>query len=155
MLNQNSGRIDWNFFVKININKWSNLKILADFSWYQFCKFYFLVKFDFTKFWPFLIAWDISHKIVTNFSCHLNIVTGYEFWFLWIFSTFWGLNCTQLTKFKAPKMAKTVVLALFHSSKLISRKIWVMEKSWNFHTVWYLLKNQWNLREINLGILEE
>ena len=31
-------------------------------------------------------------------------------------------------------MAKTPVFALLESSKLISRKIWVMEKSWNFHT---------------------
>ena len=38
-------------------------------------------------------------------------------------------------------MAKTAVLELKNSAKLISRKIWVMEKLWNFHTVeryWYL-----------------
>ena len=33
-------------------------------------------------------------------------------------------------------MAKTADLELLHSPKLISRKIWVAEKSWNFHTVY-------------------
>ena len=43
----------------------------------------------------------------------------------------------QINKFRAlaPKMAKTSVLELLDSPKLISRKIWMIEKSWNFHTV--------------------
>ena len=32
-------------------------------------------------------------------------------------------------------MAKMAVFELLESTKLISRKIWVIEKSWNFHTV--------------------
>ena len=32
-------------------------------------------------------------------------------------------------------MAKTAVLKLLDSLKLISRKVWMTEKSWNFHTV--------------------
>ena len=34
-------------------------------------------------------------------------------------------------------MAKMAVFALLESSKWISRKIWVIQKSWNFHTVYY------------------
>ena len=36
-------------------------------------------------------------------------------------------------------MAKCAVLELLNSTKLISRKIWVAEKSWNFHTfeLWF------------------
>ena len=48
------------------------------------------------------------------------------------FCTFRRLIFTKLTKFSAPKMA---VLELIHSAKLISRKIWITAKSWNFHTV--------------------
>ena len=36
---------------------------------------------------------------------------------------------------QAPKMTKIAVFALLESSKLISRKIRVIQKSWNFHTV--------------------
>ena len=61
-------------------------------------------------------------------------------WRLWIlifmhFCTFWRLKFTKWTKFTAPKMAKTASFALLESTKLISRKIWVIGKSWNFHTV--------------------
>ena len=51
------------------------------------------------------------------------------------FCTFWRLIFTQSTKFAAPKMAKMAVFTLLESEKLISHKIWVIEKSWNFHTV--------------------
>ena len=51
------------------------------------------------------------------------------------FCTFWKVKLTKLTKIRSPKFAKKAVFALQESSKLISRKIWVIEKSWNFHTV--------------------
>ena len=41
--------------------------------------------------------------------CHFNKFRGCEFWFLWYFWTFWRLKPTH---------------------KLISRKIWMTEKSW-------------------------
>ena len=50
------------------------------------------------------------------------------------FFNFWRLQCTKWTNFTAPKMAKTAVFALLESSKLISRKISVIQKSWYFHT---------------------
>ena len=45
------------------------------------------------------------------------------------------LKFTQLIIFRTPKIAKTAVLGLLEYRKLISRKIWVKEKSWNFHIV--------------------
>ena len=45
------------------------------------------------------------------------------------FCTFWRLKFIKLTKFWAPKWQKVTVLALLDSQKLISRKIWVIEKS--------------------------
>ena len=43
--------------------------------------------------------------------------------FLMNFCTFWRLKFTKLTKFRAPKMAKTAVSQILDSPKLISRKI--------------------------------
>ena len=40
---------------------------------------------------------------------------------------------TKWKKFKAPKIAKMAVFALLKSTKLISRKIWVIQKSWKFY----------------------
>ena len=51
------------------------------------------------------------------------------------FFIFWRLKCTKRTKVTTPKMSKRDVFALQESSKLTSRKIWVIEKSWNFHTL--------------------
>jgi len=56
----------------------------------------------------------------------------------WLFMTFWRLKFTKSTKLRAPKMAKMAVLELLKSPKLISRKIWVAEKSWNVHTVLHI-----------------
>ena len=51
--------------------------------------------------------------------------------------TFWRLKFTNLTKFRPLKKAKTAVLEFRNYLELISRKIWVIEISWNFHTVNY------------------
>ena len=59
------------------------------------------------------------------------------------FCTFWRLKFTKLTKFRTPKIAKTAIFALLESPKVISRKIWMTEESWNFHTV--LLSRNHNL----------
>ena len=59
------------------------------------------------------------------------------------FCTFRRLKSTKLTIFKATKIAKKSVLELLDSPKLISRKIWMTEKFWNFHTV--LLSPFWIL----------
>jgi len=51
------------------------------------------------------------------------------------FCKFRRLKFTRWTKSTAPKMAKTAVFALLEFTKLISRKISVIQKSWKFHTV--------------------
>ena len=43
--------------------------------------------------------------------------------------TFWRVKFTKSTNFREPKTAKTAVLQLPHSPKLISHKIWMKEKS--------------------------
>ena len=62
----------------------------------------------------------------------------YRLWILIFmnFSTFERLKFSKLTKFPVPKMAKTAKSALLESLKLISGKIWVIEKSWNFRNAW-------------------
>ena len=61
------------------------------------------------------------------------------------FCTFWRLIFTKLTKLLAPIMAKLAVFALLESQKLISRKIWVIEKasSWLewIHCMKYFMGN--------------
>ena len=61
----------------------------------------------------------------------------YSHWILIFlnFCTFWRLKFPKSTKFGAPKMEKMAILQLGKSPKLISRKIRVIEKSWNFHIV--------------------
>ena len=65
-----------------------------------------------------------------------------------ISSIFWRFKFTKATNFRAPKMkkpkkskfraskcVKMANFALLENQKLISRKIWVIEKLWNFHIV--------------------
>ena len=66
--------------------------------------------------------------------CHFNTIRGSEFWFLWIFALFEGWNGPNEENSDF-NMIKPADFALLESQKLISRKIWVIEKSWNFHTV--------------------
>ena len=53
------------------------------------------------------------------------------------FCTFWSLKWTKWTEFRAAKMAKTAIYRISKILKLISisRKIWMTEKSCNFHIV--------------------
>ena len=53
------------------------------------------------------------------------------------FCTFLRLKLTKWTKFTTPKMTKPAVFALLISTKLISRKIWVIQNSWKFgNLIW-------------------
>ena len=57
---------------------------------------------------------------------------------LWIlifknFCTFRRLKFIKLSILRAPKTAQTAVIELLDSPKLISRKIWMTKKSWNFY----------------------
>ena len=77
-------------------------------------------------------------------------IPGPEFWFLWFFFTFWRLKINQIlliwwivafkkgkndkkSKLRALKCVKMADFELLESPKLLSRKIWVIEKLWNFH----------------------
>ena len=60
---------------------------------------------------------------------------GSDAWFSMIFCTFTRLKFPKFAIFTALKTAKMAVFAFLESSKLISRTIWVAEKSCNFHTV--------------------
>ena len=80
---------------------------------------------NFRNFLP--LRFYVKSKLA-NLDSHSTISTHWESLNFW---TFWRLK-TKLTKSKVPKIA---VLEYLVSSKLISRKIWVVEKLWNFHTV--------------------
>ena len=67
--------------------------------------------------------------------CHYNTFRGSEIWFFMNFCTFWILIFTKLAKFTALKIAKMAFFELLQPSKSISRKIWVTENCWIFHTV--------------------
>ena len=70
------------------------------------------------------------------------------------FCTLWRLKFTKLTNFKAPKMIKTPVLVLLNSPKLISRKIWMTKKSWNFSAHRRIIrKGQWHRFKFNYLLL--
>ena len=65
---------------------------------------------------------------------HFNTFRGSEFWFFNDFCTYGRLIFNKLTKFRDSKMAKTAFLELLDSPKLISREMWMTEKSKIFHT---------------------
>ena len=71
----------------------------------------------------FYYFWSAKSAILTNFEA-----LKFDFYAFLHF----------LTKFRAPKIVKAV-FEFLDSLKLISRKIWMTEKSWNFHTVRYSL----------------
>ena len=76
----------------------------------------------------------------------------YEFFY------FQRLKFTKLTKFRAPKMAKMAKMAVFElldSPKLISRKIWVVEKPWNFHIMYVFCLFRKNIDAISIQSIIE
>ena len=66
---------------------------------------------------------------------HFNTFRDYEFWFQWIFALFEGWNWPNDQNSENTKLRKMAFLELLESSKLISLKIWVVQKCCNFHTV--------------------
>ena len=75
----------------------------------------------------------LANVNVESQNCHLEDLNCHFYELLHF------LKFTKLTELRAPKMA---ILELLVSLKLISRKIWVLEKSWNFHTlkIWFHVK---------------
>ena len=62
---------------------------------------------------------------------HLETL-NFDFWEFWYFVK---AGNDQKIKIQILKMEKMAVLELLGHQNLISRKIWVIEKCWNFHTV--------------------
>ena len=83
--------------------------------------------------WDFTWNQILGNLEVKNLSFEhiwrLLILTFYEF------RHFLKVQNYQINILRAPKMAKTAVLELLDYLKLISRKVWVTEKFWNFLTV--------------------
>ena len=81
------------------------------------------------------ISWFFHHILrETNFvdcgsakSAILNTLEALNFDF---FALFWRMKLAKLTNSGPPKLLKRLVLELLDSPKLISRKIWMTEKSW-------------------------
>ena len=65
------------------------------------------------------------------------------------FCTLWKLKMTKSQDSESPKLQKLVFSKLLGSQKLISHRIWVTEKCWNFNTV---LQRQF-FRQINFHSL--
>ena len=66
--------------------------------------------------------------------CHFR---DFEVWILLIrqISAFKMCQNSLKSKYRASKCVRIADFVLLESQKLISRKIWVREKSWNFNTV--------------------
>ena len=71
----------------------------------------------------------------------LTIFWDLNFWFGKI-SAFKKCKNSSKSKFRASKCDKMADIALQESSKLISRKIWLMQKSWNLHKFWNFTSKQ-------------
>ena len=99
-----------------------------------------------SKFWPFTV-WKFHDFLIIqilrefNFgdwkSANFDILTLSEAlnFNLYEYLHFWRLKYIKSTKFRTPKMAKWPVFELLNYPKLILHKIWMTEKSWNFHTM--------------------
>ena len=91
----------------------------------------------FQKFLATLIYVKWISGILEVKNCHFSTFWSSNLWFLSIFafSNGWNLLTWPNLKFRATEIAKMTFLELLHSSKLISREIWMTEKYWIFYTV--------------------
>ena len=62
---------------------------------------------NFVIFYHSDFAWNQFWVFIKCNIGHFHTFTGTEFWFLWIFFTFYCQEFTKLTKCKAPKLTKT------------------------------------------------
>ena len=79
-------------------------------------------------------------------SCHLVNLSSSEFEFLWGYDIN-KFEIVSKVRLWACRIISSIVLTFSNQPNLISRKIWVAEKSWNFHTVQHLpvnLEDLWN-----------
>ena len=115
-------------------------------------KFLESLEFDFTlcTLLRGLVSQWGNFMIFLSLSCYVESISGIlelqnlpfrhilRLWILIFINscTFWSLQFAKLLIFRAPEMEKMAVLEHLESAILISRKIWVAEKSSNFRTVY-------------------
>ena len=110
----------WPWYVKAKIFSMDTLVTLANVLWKKAaqcgnCMIFYHSDFTWNQIWGFL-----KYKI-RLFYTFLGSVS-------WFFALFEGWNY-QIIKIQSPFwLQKMAVLALLHSQKLISRKIWMIEK---------------------------
>ena len=68
-------------------------------------------------------------------NCHFNDFEGFEFSFFFGISLLKMSEISKKSKFRASQMVKMAIIGALKWPKLISRKIWVADISWNFHIV--------------------
>ena len=99
-------------------------------------KLYYLTVWKFSNFPATLTLREINFgwfQKVKN--CNFS---NFEVWILLLEYNFIleNVKIYQNSKFRAAKMIKIAVFGAIISPKMISRKIWMAVKSWNFHTVY-------------------
>ena len=127
--------------VKISefLNHW-------DFTWNQFWGFVKCKISHFTTYRgsEFRFSWFLYHSDFTWNQCwsflkckisHFTTFRDSECWVLWIFALFKGWHLPNEQNSKPLKWQKWQFFARLEATKFISRKISVIQKSWNFHTV--------------------
>ena len=131
----------WNFHMKtlhLKVEFFREIELIS-FSWIHFGHFH--RKFVKSKCGNFMSL--LSFRFYVKSILEILEVQNLPFWHilrLWIFIFyellhFWEVEIDQINKIRSLKMAKTADFALLESPKLISRKISVVQKSWNFHTL--------------------
>ena len=130
-------RIFWrknqHFFHQINILSWVDFteKIFGVIAFHRWTWVFFLENSVNTSILRIL---EVQKTAISTHSEAVNI-------FLCEFMHFLKVEIYQNQKFRAHEIAKIPFLECLNPLKLISRKIWVREKSLNFHTVSYEWSN--------------
>ena len=96
---------------------------------------------------------------ITEFFYHSYIMWNQRFLksaILTIKGTFLKDKIYQINyQFRGFKTAKTAILDILESPKSVSRKIWGIEISWNFHTVHFDFSHFWGAKSRVLSISNE
>ena len=137
--------LKWPICHFLNPQNWFHIKS----EWKK--KYILLLKVTFPECGNFMIFLSLSLRfyvksilgIVEVKNLPFFTFRGYEFWLLYIFALIEGWNkSNQQNSELLRRIVNMAFLALLNFPKLISRKIWVIEKLRNFHTVYVILESQ-------------